>query len=709
MEQNARKFGAFVATLAMIASLLVMPSVSAADNDLHVSLSGDDGTTSYASELGYANFTATISSATDAAHTDVTVEVGFVDANGAGSWNMHQATISDCVGNGTTGSNVTGNLSTSSTMDVCISVDIEVAGAEASKSMVTMLVNVTSVEDTATGHDADGTIQIVNWVISSSDGTQYFEESDATSLICSEKPNCQSYTLTVENIKIDLDGSAVATDEVITLRLGGLPGDGWSLNTSYSGWSIMDGEATIDGLDAGQSLSIVFELTLDGGNVPATSYLAEEYNQIVFENRDDDGFIVFTTIYAIVADNFNAFVHGAATANVVDNGCDNPDEVANVYWNVSIKNSGNTYDTFDIAFDIGDAQGAAWSVANVDGSAMPSTTSQLKPSLGKTGSGDYTYDFQLVMTIPGGEPAGESHGFTMTVSGDNIASETVNFGATVEQCFDIELAIDGAVGLTPAIGFANPGSLATFNVTATNYGNGEDTVSFITMGNALWSPEVSVNVSTIVSGASASITFSLTVPGDSEAGSDSAMAMVHAYSEGCSEQTAGCDYEEHVSAIVTTNQLFDIKAGYYSNESGIAKSSMSIEEGMMKEMKFNVTNNGNGGEVVTLSLVDAPDWVVLSQLTATVPAFGGIQTVSVDVSAPSSGALGDHTFKVMATSQDGETTSTTDFLTITVVAKGSSDGPTTETVDDEEGWLPGFSAISAIAAIGAALIIRRRL
>ena len=130
---------------------------------------------------------------------------------------------------------------------------------------------------------------------------------------------------------------------------------------------------------------------------------------------------------------------------------------------------------------------------------------------------------------------------------------------------------------------------------------------------------------------------------------------------------------------------------------------------MMKEMKFNVTNNGNGGDIVTISLVDAPSWVVLSQNTATIGAFGGIATVSVDVSAPSSGALGDHTFKVMATSEDGQTTSTTDFLTITVVAKGTSTGPTTETVDDEEGWLPGFSAISAIAAIGAALIIRRRL
>ena len=38
MEQNINKLGAFVAALALIASVLVMPSVSAGDEDLSVTL-----------------------------------------------------------------------------------------------------------------------------------------------------------------------------------------------------------------------------------------------------------------------------------------------------------------------------------------------------------------------------------------------------------------------------------------------------------------------------------------------------------------------------------------------------------------------------------------------------------------------------------------------------------------------------------------------
>ena len=57
MEQNINKLGAFVATLALIASVLVMPNVSAGDEDLSVTLVGDKGLTSYGAKYGHAMFT----------------------------------------------------------------------------------------------------------------------------------------------------------------------------------------------------------------------------------------------------------------------------------------------------------------------------------------------------------------------------------------------------------------------------------------------------------------------------------------------------------------------------------------------------------------------------------------------------------------------------------------------------------------------------
>ena len=54
------------------------------------------------------------------------------------------------------------------------------------------------------------------------------------------------------------------------------------------------------------------------------------------------------------------------------------------------------------------------------------------------------------------------------------------------------------------------------------------------------------------------------------------------------------------------------------------------------------------------------------------------------------------------------TSSTTEDLTVTVTEKvDDSGGPATEKVEEDDS--PGFGIITAIAAIGAVLLIRRRL
>ena len=118
MEQNVRTLGVIFATLALIASVLVMPNVSAEHGeDLHISVVGDDGITSYASSFGHATFSATISSESGSGHTDVTVSASFADGSG---WVADQATISDCSGDGTGGSNNTGDFNAGDTHTVCI-------------------------------------------------------------------------------------------------------------------------------------------------------------------------------------------------------------------------------------------------------------------------------------------------------------------------------------------------------------------------------------------------------------------------------------------------------------------------------------------------------------------------------------------------------------------------------------------------------------
>ena len=167
------------------------------------------------------------------------------------------------------------------------------------------------------------------------------------------------------------------------------------------------------------------------------------------------------------------------------------------------------------------------------------------------------------------------------------------------------------------------------------------------------------------------------------------MAMVHAFSEGCAEQTSACEYEEHVSVTVTANQIFSITADFYTNETGDVKKSVELEEGQQVQMFATISNGGNGGDRVTIELIDAPAWVVLGQDTALIGAGQEAMTLTIDVMAPSSDALGDHTFQVVATSADGTTTSTTGDLTVTVTEKSTSGtGPTTEEVDEDDS--PGF-------------------
>ena len=177
MEQNVRTLGVIFATLALIASVLVMPNVSAEHGeDLHISVEGDDGITSYASSFGHATFSATISSESGIGHTDVVVSASFAEGSG---WVADQAIISDCSGDGTGGSNNTGDFDAGETHNVCISVSIQESGSEAGDE-VEMTLSVNSNED-STGHSTNVGIVVSNWRAYSTDGAQEYSEGDTNS------------------------------------------------------------------------------------------------------------------------------------------------------------------------------------------------------------------------------------------------------------------------------------------------------------------------------------------------------------------------------------------------------------------------------------------------------------------------------------------------------------------------------------------------
>ena len=228
------------------------------------------------------------------------------------------------------------------------------------------------------------------------------------------------------------------------------------------------------------------------------------------------------------------------------------------------------------------------------------------------------------------------------------------------------------------------------------------------MGSTEWLPRTSEDELTIASGNTAQAVLTLTVPNDAPAGASSGFAMIHAYSEGCDDKS-DCDYEPFGTVTATASQKHDLAASYFHNAS---YGSADVEQGVTVQMKFNVTNNGNGNDEITISLsADAPSWVAISTDDATKLIGPGMHdTLSISVAVPEDAVVGDtFTFQVIATSSDGTTTATSPDMTVTVIEKGTGSGQGTETLEEEEGGLPGFGALSAIAAIGAVLLIRRRL
>ena len=674
MERNVRNLGVFVATLAMIASVLIVPSVSADGHDLEISGSGDDGVTSYASQHGTAEFLITISSMTGSAHNNVSITA-------SADWGSitTEASVTDG-SNGCTdeNDNVETDFGAGGTIEACISVSVAEAGADIG-DVGAVTVSATSAEDSI-GDSTEFTVQVSNWRAYSNDEAQSYAEGDTN-----------QYTISVKNIKVDENGDAVEIDDAISISLSTV-GSGWNIDSDDAAWDKAELTATIQYLAADADYDIVLDIQLVGEIVPASSYVGNSF--VVFTVQDGTVYTL-VSLEASVADNFSVNVTGSGNYDS-DSGCSDAEDATG--WTPTVKNFGNTMDSFSITFDTADAAGAGWTV---DG-ATSDNTGMLNPKFEHNeadGTGMFTMNVGL--HIPAGLPAGTMHGFTMTVISDTDSSvtQTQSFSATVTQCYGLTMTVDKAADS------ANPGNSADFTISVTNGGNGDDTVSLATMGASEWSPTLAESELTIASGATSTTLLSITVPSDASANAASGSVMAHAYSEGCGDDTTDCGYAYDVSVSVTANQVYGLTAGYYSNETDVVKDTVSVQETMTVQMKFTVTNDGNGNDEIVLSLANAPAWVTLGQTEALA---GPGQTMTLTVDVGPAGAVGDYTFQVTATSADGTTSSTTEDLTVTVTEKvDDSGGPATEKVEEDDS--PGFGIITAIAAIGAVLLIRRRL
>ena len=155
------------------------------------------------------------------------------------------------------------------------------------------------------------------------------------------------------------DGSEpVALEDDVFLTLSNV-GGGWNIDSDNSAWSKVELKATISYIPAGGTFDLELDIQLVGGIVPASSYINSNSN-IVFTANDDAGVYQTVSLEANVADNFALSSTGSGN-EYVDNGCD-ADDTASIGWTPSVKNFGNTLDSFSVTFDTSDAGAAGWGV-----------------------------------------------------------------------------------------------------------------------------------------------------------------------------------------------------------------------------------------------------------------------------------------------------------------------------------------------------------
>ena len=611
--------------LAMAAFLMICYGFSTVSADeLEVTGYGDSGVTSYASEYGQAEFEIVITSVSGD-HSNVQASAEFND-----DWSG-DSEFTDCNGNNFDNA----SLDDGETLTICFSATIP----EDSDSPIEVLVSVES--DETSGDEMYLYIVVSDWFVYSEDEVKEFTLGTT-----------RAYAISVENIKVDENGDSTESEETIELNFQGLnyliddswatDGNIWAIQSDDESWDPMNQRITIDGLDSDQTRIIIFELTLVQDSY-SSSYLDSNSFAIWLGYDESSGFqTIFTEV--IVLDRFNISVLDSGN-RLVNNGCS--DDKETVEWSLNIKNSGNTFDSFDVSFDTSDAESVGW---DVDG-ATNFNTNQLEPD-------SQLYSHSVTMNIPGGLEAGTSHGFTMTVHSvsDADVSHTASFTGTVQECSN-----PISISANHSLGYGNPGSMVEFTITVVNNGNADKIVSFEASGPTIWSPMLSENEITLSVGSSGIIIFSLTVPADSEAGRSSGMAVV--------ECIGGCS-QSQLTFEAVSNQIFDISLAHPSGSNGV----VTVTQTTQVQLTLNVTNNGNGIDTLSLSMTNAPAWASLSPETLTI---GRGQTVTIIINlSPDTEALSgrDYTFQVVATSSSGAEWTSPD-MTVNIEVK--------ETVNEE--------------------------
>ena len=671
MQSNRRQILSFVAILMMVASAFAFTPSARAEASLDTSLEGFYNEYSFASVNGTAEYDVTFTNNGDVDFETVSITAAFQDT----SWKIENVTFSTSEesNNGT----LSLPLAAGGLAQVHVSVFVGY-GAKIDFAQVPLTLDINT--DDGTESSIVAIVCVTNWIAYESNYPSSAE------LNTYNKGDSYNYNLTVKNIAVtmNLDNTISPMDINDNIQLQYSSLSGWSITCTNESWHPFYG-GQLEGMlaDEVKTWEITVNLT---GNVQAGEDIL---NFEASSTNPDDPFSMpyyqpygLTVIPVSAAEWYGVGVSGAGMRNA-----DVSEGSAIQTWSVGVSNFGNTADTFDLTWNLGNIP-AGWGGTDAI-SATPTTSG----AIGWQGSSN----FDISLTIPADALSGSSASFIMTATSSSSSIETISqtFEVVVDQHYGVSMEVDteSKNGV--------PGSNVEFSFNLTNTGNGEDTFDIVVEGPGMWSPMSSVPSLMVDAVSSGQFLVSVMVPTTMTANSNSGDITITVTSS---------DNETTINSTVSVvaSQVFAINIAYGTGSDG----TVTISEDTSLQIKLNITNNGNGIDTLSLKLVNAPNWATLGAdelqsitlnvgITSSVPL---VITLSPDTAAVSGR---DYTFQVIATSLDG-TEWTSPDLTADIEAKETESTDVVEEVLEEEDDSPGFGVLASLLAFTFVVYGRRK-
>ena len=661
MQSNRRQILSFVAILMMVASAFAFTPSARAEASLDTSLEGFYNEYSFASVNGTAEYDVTFTNNGDVDFETVSITASFQDT----SWEIENVTFSTSEesNNGT----LSLPLAAGGLAQVHVSVFVGY-GAKIDFAQVPLTLDINT--DDGTESSIVAIVCVTNWIAYESNYPSSAE------LNTYNKGDSYNYNLTVKNIAVtmNLDNTISPMDINDNIQLQYSSLSGWSITCTNESWHPFYG-GQLEGMlaDEVKTWEITVNLT---GNVQAGEDIL---NFEASSTNPDDPFSMpyyqpygLTVIPVSAAEWYGVGVSGAGMRNA-----DVSEGSAIQTWSVGVSNFGNTADTFDLTWNLGNIP-AGWTI-----SATPTTSG----AVGWQGSSN----FDVSLTVPADALYGSSASFLMTATSSSSPIETISqtFEVVVDQHYGVSMEVDteSKNGV--------PGSNVEFSFNLTNTGNGEDTFDIVVEGPGMWSPMSSVLSLMVDAVSSGQFLVSVMVPTTMTANSNSGDITITVTSS---------DNETTINSTVSVvaSQVFAINIAYGTGSDG----TVTISEDTSLQIKLNITNNGNGIDTLSLKLVNAPNWATLGADTLIV---GTMPVPLVITLSPDTAAVSgrDYTFQVIATSLDG-TEWTSPDLTADIEAKETESTDVVEEVLEEGDDSPGFGVLASLLAFTFVVYGRRK-